>query len=86
VLCLLQGGAKAHQAPEVADWQRWTESHFFDSVSAPIPKSFSAHPLFPCKQARIQVLRFGGNNTFLGGKYFCFIVCLKQIILLIFSD
>jgi len=37
------------------------------------------------KQARSQVIKFGGHNTFLGGQYFCFIVCSKQI-LLIFSD
>jgi len=44
-------------------------------------------PFILCRtQACIQVLRFGGHNTFLGGQYFCFMVCLKQIILLIFSD
>jgi len=31
-------------------------------------------------QARSQVLRFGGENTFLGGQHFC-LYCIKQIFL-----
>jgi len=37
-------------------------------------------------QARSQVLRFGEAKYVSRGHYFCFIVCFKQIILLLFSD
>jgi len=30
-------------------------------------------------QARSQVLRFGGENTFLGDNIFLFVICLRQI-------
>jgi len=30
-------------------------------------------------QTRSQVLRFWGENTFLGGKIIIFIICLKEI-------
>jgi len=41
------------------------------------------HPDKPSgmEQARNQALRFEGQNAFLGGKIFVFIICLKQIFL-----
>jgi len=60
------------------------------NLIAAVPAAWSITKQAHCqeghKQARSQVIRFGGQSTTLGGHYFCCIVCFKQIILIIFSD